>query len=40
VEAHAGKIWVEDRTNSGAAFLIEMPLVRREKDAYQDSYSR
>ncbi|MBI5038870.1 MAG: sensor histidine kinase [Nitrospirae bacterium] len=40
VEAHDGRIWAESRTNGGAAFFIEMPLVRREKDAYQDSYSR
>lgn len=40
VEAHAGRIWAENKTQGGAAFLIEMPLVRREKDAYQDSYSR
>lgn len=40
VEAHAGRIWAGNRTNGGAAFFIEMPLVRREKDAYQDSYSR
>ncbi|MBI5406307.1 MAG: sensor histidine kinase [Nitrospirae bacterium] len=40
VEAHDGRIWAGNRTNGGAAFFVEMPLVRREKDAYQDSYSR
>lgn len=40
VEAHGGKVRAENRERGGAAFYIEMPLVRRELDAYQDSYSR
>lgn len=40
VEAHGGRIWAGNRENGGAIFYIEMPLVRREADAYKDSLSR
>ncbi len=40
VEAHGGRIWAANREKGGAVFYIEMPLERREADAYKGSLSR
>lgn len=39
VDAHGGRVWAENREKGGAAFYINIPLVRREADAYQNSHS-